>query len=321
MIDRQLAWSEANVAALLERFVPCADEVWRLQNTDAPDALVFRSFCDQGHYRDRPKSATRQGIYAITPAGELLGSWNTRRPEVVERNLLAALARWDAMDEAERLPEEDLFGPISRAEDAYPVDGLALRAFTRDLPREDGTEGWRGRAWNLDHAWFSAAEARALAEEGKLPERAADRLVRIHTRDNVRGQTRPFPKGTARAASLTSEVVEEREGEVDLVLTGAAHTVHTGEWRTQDRGTEPSEQTRSFEGTMYGRATWNGERFTRFELAIAGTRTGATRYNGRRDDPGPAPMAIVLRVAPEHDRVAPSMFWEYGWRIPPPSDR
>lgn len=313
-----MAWSEANVAALLERFVPCADEVWRLQNTDAPDALVFQSFCDQGHYRDRAPSATRQGIYVVTPAGELLGSWNTRRPEIVERNLRAALVRWSEMEASERLPEEDLFGPITRAEDAYPADGLALRVFSRDLPREDDAEGWHGRAWNLDHAWFNADEARALAVDGALPGRAADRLVRIHTRDNVRGQTRSFPKGAALAATLTAEVVAEEDGVFELVLTGVAHARHTGQWRTQDRGTEPSEQTRSFEGTMHGRATWNGERFTRFQLAIAGTRTGATRYNGRKDDLGPAPMAVVLELAPEHDRVAPSMFWEYGWPIPPP---
>jgi hypothetical protein len=310
-----LAWSDESIQELLDEFVPCADEVWRLQRADTPAAKLFQEFCEEGHYGGRKKpTGTRQGIYAVTPTGELLASWNSRRVDYVKERMSAALAKWEAMSDEERLPAEALeSGP--RPEDHYPEDGLVLQVFTRDLPREGGEScsDWRKDAWNVDHLWMSAEEARALAE-GALPEAAARRLVRLHGRDNVRGQSRSYRDEFVTAAKLTSSVVERTEGGRTLRLEGRGVVSETGRWRINDRWDGEAEHTRSFDGVMAGRATWDGERFTEFTLAWAGTRAGATQYNGRADDPGPAPMAVVFRLAPDGDRVAPSWFWDYGWR-------
>lgn len=285
-----------------------------MQRDDDPEARFFRSFCDLGHYGSRDSvTGTRQGIYAIAPSGKLLGSWNSRRVPYVQQQLRAALAAWEALDEAHRYPAEAL-APGARFEDRYPADGLALVAYSRDLAREPDTRDpadWRTHAWNVDHAWFSAAEARELAA-GALSAGAARRLVRLHSRDNVRGQTRAFPEDCVRAASLEARVVTQHGDTRELVLTGVASVREEGEWRTDDERGGPGREVRSFEGTFYGTATWNGARFTAFELALAGSRVGATQYNERHDDPGPAPMGVVFRLADPSDRVAPSQWYEYG---------
>ncbi|MEL6712302.1 MAG: hypothetical protein AAFP86_00930 [Planctomycetota bacterium] len=310
-----MAWSQDRVARLLEEFVPCADEVWRLQRGKGCESDVFRSFAEDGHYANRRgKSGTRQGIFVVTPKGDLLVSWNSRRPEVVERNLRAALREWKGLRRRERLPEEDLFEGVERPEDLFPKGGLALRVFSRDLPRPKGAElpdDWRARAWNIDHFWLTQAEAKNLAE-GRLPRGAAVRLARLHARDNVRGQTNPFPEEAVRSADLRARVVSRRGRRVELALSGEVHAEESGRWRIDDRAPE-TEQTRSFEGAFHGSAIWDGERFTAFELALAGTRVGGTRYNERKDDLGPAPLGVVLELAPEDDRVAPSLLWVYGW--------
>ena len=64
---------------LAQRFVPAADETWRLQRGDDDECRFFQSFADQAHYRGA--GGSRQGIYVVTPAGELLASGNILDPE------------------------------------------------------------------------------------------------------------------------------------------------------------------------------------------------------------------------------------------------
>lgn len=299
--------------ALLASFVPTADEVGRLQRDTDPEALFFRGFAEFGHYggRERPTS-TRQGIYVVAPSGKFLGSWNTRQVAEVRRRMRAALDAWAALPEAERYPAEAL-APGARFEDHYPKDGLVLLAYSRDLPRENDARdpaNWRTHAWNVDHVWFTAAEAASLAA-GELEEGAARRLVRLHARDNVRGQTRPFPLESVRSARLGARVVARDGALATLELSGEARVSETGNWHTGGAGGTPEDTARSFDGELYGRAVWDGARFTSFELGLVGIRTGATQYNERADDRGPAPMGVVFQLAPEGERVAPSMWYEY----------
>lgn len=303
--------------ALLSRFIPAADEVTRLQRGSEPEPRLFQAFCELGHYGGRTApTGTRQGIYVITPSGKLLTSWNSRRVPEVLRRLRLALDAWEAMPDEERYPSEPLAAG-ARPEDRYPEDGLVLLATSRDLPRVDDARSesdWRTHAWNVDHVWFTRDEARALAasteEGGALPDAAARRLVRLHARDNVRGQTMPFPEACVREARLSARVIAREGATRVLELNGKGHVSQTGSWHIDDRDVA-AEHTRSFDGDLYGRATWDGERFVSFELAFVGQRVGATQYNERLDDPGPAPMAVVLQLAPEGDRVAPSLWYEY----------
>ncbi|MEM9381513.1 MAG: hypothetical protein AAGB93_16280 [Planctomycetota bacterium] len=302
---------------LLDSFVPCADEVWRLQRAETAAARLFQAFCEEGHYAGREKPTdTRQGIYAVTPSGRLLTSWNTRNLDHVKSKMREALADWEDLDDAARYPSEELVaGP--RPEDHYPEDGLVLQVFTRDLPREgDGQrEDWRREAWNVDHLWLRKEEAAELAAKG-LTADAANRLVRLHGRDNVRGQSRRYPREAVTRAELTTTNEKATGPSRRVQLRGYGAVSEAGEWSINDRHDGPAEHVRSFEGPMLGRAVFDAttSRFTQFELAWVGLRRGATQYNGRADDPGPAPMAVVFVLAPPGDRVAPSWFWDYGWR-------
>src|SRR5439155_1402045 len=78
---------------------------------------------------------------------------------------------------------------------------------------------------------------------------------------------------------------------VTLRLEGAVKIVARGLWRTEGLKDVPAtEQTRGFDAKLLGRATWDEKaaRFTAFELVAAGSRWGATLYNGRADDLRPA---------------------------------
>ncbi|MES1227070.1 MAG: hypothetical protein ABUL72_00275, partial [Armatimonadota bacterium] len=147
-----------------------ADEVWRLKRKKDVEGDFFRRFCDKGHYQGGDdNSNTRQGIYLITPRGDLLGSLNSRDSGPVVDMLQQALISWDSLPSDARKLEQDpqeLSNAVIRLESKYPTDGLVLRAYTRDLPRNDAPADWRKDVWNSDFAWFTKPEATALATPG-----------------------------------------------------------------------------------------------------------------------------------------------------------
>lgn len=301
-----------------------------MQRGEDPEARLFQKIAEQGHYAGRVEpSDTRQGLYAATASGVLLGSLNHRQPARVARMLREALAKYEALPAAERRRSDaERSAPAPRRwEDRYPPDGLALAQYSRDVGRA-AAEGrdWRARAWNKDFAWFDAAEAASLVpldlEVGARrdwPAALIRRLARLHLLDNVRGQTSALPEDAVLRARATSEVVAVEGERVELRITGRTRTLAEGEWAVHgfaDRGA-PGEHVRGFDAELLGRATWDraARRFVAFELLAVGTRVGATQFNGRHDDPGPAPLGILFELAgaTPADRVPPAFVWEYGW--------
>jgi hypothetical protein len=302
------------VLRLAARFVPAADEVYRLQNlrtgTD-PECRLFQKFAERGHYR-RP-GATRQGTYCVTPSGVLLGSLNSNDPKRVAGLLEKALARWRTLRREERLlptdPKKQL-AAIRRPERFYPKGGLVLHVTSRDMPRKAATAGparagWRALAWNQDFAWFTKGEARqflpAEAEVGKkrdLPPPLIRRIACAHLVDNVRGQTAPFEEREVKKAHLTAEVTAVDGDVVSLRLEGETLTARE---RPREHGLDMR---------LLGKATYDRAegRFRAFELVALGSRWGGTRLNGRRRDPDPAPIGILFTLAGDGpcERVAPA---------------
>jgi hypothetical protein len=320
---------------LARRFVAAADEVGFLQRTrTGPEGEWFRTVAEQGHYAGRTTPTdTRQGIYAAAPSGVLLASINHNDPRRMEDMLRRALAAWEAMPRAKRLPKEVLERrPAGRArwEALLPEDGLVLRVTSRDLGRDDDAkDDWRSRAWNLDALWLRREEAASFvpapAKPGakvEVPAPVVRRIVRLNLVDNVRGQTPPYPESAVERARLASEVTRVEGDRVLLRLAGEARVVQRGRWPIggfRDMH-EPSEQERGFDGTLRGRATWDraAGRFVAFEMVAVGSRWGATQYNGRHDDLGPAPLGVAFTLAGDDpsDRVPPASMWEYGWGRP-----
>ena len=299
---------------LAERFVPAADEVYRMQNlktgTD-PECRLFQKFAEQGHYR-RP-NATRQGTYCVSPSGILLGSLNSNDPKRIADLMEKSLAKWATLKREERLLPDDprkQLADIKRPERYYPEDGLVLNVTSRDMPRDKAQANptrasWRELAWNQDFAWFTKAEARqfvpALALVGKkqdLPALLLHRLACTHLVDNVRGQTSPFAESQVKKARLSTEVTAVDGDVISLRLEGETRTEMEGR---REHGLDM----RLLGKAMFDRATG---RFRTFELVAVGSRWGSTQLNGRRGDTDAAPIGILFTLAEDSpcERVAPA---------------
>jgi hypothetical protein len=335
VIARQSVWSNPEIQELLTQFVASADEVHRLQTGSDPEAKLAQKVFEQGHYAGRTQpSSTRQGIYATAPSGVMLASVNHNDPKVVANMLRRALQKWDTLTEAERFLDADpneATASIRRPESFYPLDGLALRVFTRDLPREEGTAAaradWRQNAWNQDYAWFRRSEAvqfvpaePAVGVSTRVPEPLVRRIAKLNFVDIVRGQTPHYQDKDIEIARLDAEVVRVAGDRVWLRLTGETKAAREGRWPIagfEDAGNpQPQKMGMHLNLLGYGVFDRSAERFQSFEMVALGTRYGATQYNGRRDDLGPAPIGFYLVKTGQNpgERVAPSFFWAYGWR-------
>lgn len=316
---------------LLKQFVVCADEVHRLQTGKDPECLLAQKVFEQGHYagRTRPTN-TRQGTYATAPSGVMLASINSNNPQQMADMLRRALQKWNSMSESERMLGSDpkqQKAAIKRAEDMYPADGLVVRVFSRDVLRQhDPSERW-AKAWNQSFAWFRKDEARAFVPQtltkGQkiiVPKPLVSRLAMLNFIDNVRGQTSAYNDPHVALAHLESEVVAVSNGVATLRFTGETKTDREGVWSTagfQDMSS-PQANRLGVHLKLLGNAKFDvaKSQFTQFEIVAVGLRHGATQYNQRNNDRGPAPIGfyVVKGGGAAVERVAPDFWWRYGWR-------
>jgi hypothetical protein len=291
-------------------FVPAADEVGHLQRAEDSEGRFFRGFCEKGHYAGRTEPTnTRQGIYAVTPGGSFLASVNTRNADAMIHMLEEALGKWEKLGKEERLGTLFQSDKSTRFERFYPSDGMVLRCVSRDLEEQVDLRqsDWRRAAWNMDYAWFRRDEVASMiprpevGAQSMMPDELALRLARCHLVDNVRGQTPAYGRKDIKRAEITFEVTEI-DGEI-MHLTIRGQT-------SAERG---SDKKSGLECQLLGRAIFDGERFTAFELAALGRRWGGTRYNAR-DGQGESQLGIALVLDADAPRVAPANHWIYGWR-------
>jgi hypothetical protein len=326
---RRSVWPDAEVRRLLEAFIPAADEVWGLQHVKGPEGEFFRGFSEKGHYGGRTEpSDTRQGLYAVAPSGEFLASINSNDAKAVAGMLRRALDAWKALPAEKRLGPEREASPKDRPrmEARFPEGGAILFVHTRDLPRGDGVgDGPWANAWNRDQAWLRPEDVaaflpgmREVGATSELPPAMVRRLARCHLVDTVRGQTFPYPDRDVVEAKLKATVISVEGAQVTLRLEGSVTLLQKGRWpingfRDAD---SPTEQERRFTGTWRGEARFETKetKLLSFTLVTAGLRHGATQYNGRADDLGPAPLGVVFTLAEEGTApVAPAALWEYRW--------
>jgi hypothetical protein len=333
---RESVFSDPTVVELASTaFVPVAENVSPLQSQQDEKGRFFRLVAEQGHYAGRTfPTGTRQGYYTFTADGRLLTAANTRDPRAIERMLRQALDRWHALTSGSGSATGGANGHGASVDvrdyepahpDRYPRDGLVLKLAARDLPREVDTrpDDWRKRAWNLDYAWFTRDEARALvpvpAEPGTLrewPAAVVRRLALFHLRDLVRGEPSAWPEDALREGTVTSEVLGTEGDRVRLALRGRVRLEYLMRWRRPNDGAEQQSEC-GYDTTLAGEAVWDRskERFTSFELVAAGPRWGTNQYNNRGDDLGPAPMGIAMTLASADpkDRTPPHQSSHRGY--------
>jgi hypothetical protein len=337
--DRASAFADDEVARLLrERFVPVADNCSPLQRQQDAEGDFFRLLAEQGHYAGRTQPTdTRQGMYVAAADGRVYGACNVNRPEPLRQMLLAALARWEA-DGGSVVPEElGSLAPRGRHHLPPPAGGVVLRVWSRDLPRDPALDtrpdDWRRRAHNLDHAWFTAEEARQMVPGGgraapgqvhRWPAPLARRLARVHLVDNVRGETPPWAAQEVERAEVQVAAEGADGARVRLRLTGAVRAAAQRRW-TDDFTREEYACAHGVDVALDGDLEWDADagRFRRFDVAAAGLRWGGTKYNSRRGDFAPAPVGYWIELADgslgsaevgavaESDRTPP---WAIGWR-------
>ena len=306
---------------LAEQFVVVADEVYLLYPEDAgnlarvADNAEHRLFKRYGE--SMPAGAwnhpgTKQGIYMMGPDGEYLEGKAAANgePRDIEARLRRALQSWETLRKQKKYATR----PVPAVPEAAPPEvagkALILRASLRDLPRGEGAAakapsrwrrelgdslGWRGFVeWAWNQNWIGFDDPRAFVTAAAEPEPVADDVVRRLCReilvDNVRGQQPAWEDAHVRSATLTMRRVK-----ADKVW----RIEYLGEARMQDGD-------RGFAARLRGEAEWDPQqkKFVRFELIALGDRRGAGTFNQRRDDPGPAPMGIALRLFAPLPKVA-----------------
>lgn len=327
MAGRGSAWSDAVVHELASRCVPATDESWRLQTSDDPEARFFRTMVDDD---PAPVAGSRQGTYVCTPGGRLLARGNSTGPRAIEQIIRNGLAAWEALSEGERnAPVPEAARPAHRWEDSFPEDGLVLSAVHRDLePDPEDATRFRAAAgrWNLDHVWFSRDELRGWlpAELRRGATRSvapgiADRIVRFHLIDNVRGQEGPFAPADIEAVEMLSRVEWVEGSVVTLSIEGRTRAVADGNWRLGENLWERfPNRPRGVETVLFGAARFDRAtgRFTEFRMVAVGESWGGSGLNGRRGAADDARFPIAWRFtlaggAPA-DRVPPAFINIYG---------
>ncbi|MGH2350378.1 MAG: hypothetical protein ACRDJN_02035 [Chloroflexota bacterium] len=330
MASRELAFSDPEVIRLAsDRFIPLAENCSPLQTQRDAKGEFFRLVAEQGHYAGRTvPSATRQGQYAFTAGGILLGSINTREVGKMLGMLQQALRRWAEIRDGGAAAAGDApasYQPDPRYPPRYPVDGLVLKVFLRDLARhDDGREpDWRSRAVNYDYAWFTKEEARSLVPSTPragtrqdVPWPIARRLARFHLLDAVRGETPSWREDEVRSARLWTEVVAVDGPRVELRLGGTVLNAATGTWAVRPFREKVAGRTRGYHCRLRGNLTYDRSReaFTRFDVLAVGDRWGGTEHNVRWDDLAPAPLGIAFELAgtAPRDRTPPhANLWDY----------
>ena len=173
--------------------------------------------------------------------------------------------------------------------------------------------------WNLDHVWFTKAEARALlpakpkvGDKQEWPRPQIVRLARFHLIDSVNGLRygqRPMFKDEEVQKASMATVVDKVEGDV-VTVHFEGHTLAS----TQ------KPLVRGCDSELLGTGTFNLKtgRFTAFDLVGLTSRWGGTgggKSNDRKGEVGPQPLGFTFSLSGDSpmERVPPMYVLGYNW--------
>lgn len=304
-----MVWSDPEIRKLSREFVTAADEVYLLYPEDAgnlarvkdrPEHVFFKKFGEAMPPGAWNHPGTKQGIYMMGPNAEYLEGKFAASADAadIRARLERALKRWDALRGSAGYANK----PVPAVKSALPpgVEGeIVFQVNMRDLPRgagdrsgarfesvdrsRDGMFEFTKWAWNEN--WIGLPSASAFVPKGDgtepVPAEVVARIAREVLVDNVRGQAQGWQAGDVREAVLTKRTLG--------VSGGTTRIEYRGRVRLEGGG-------RGYDASLYGEGKWNGKAFANLDLVASGQRWGASRFNQREKDPGPAPMGVSLSL-------------------------
>lgn len=270
--------------------------------------MFFRQVAEQGHYGGRTEpTATRQGLYACTSDGELLGSINTRDAEPLLEVLERSLEKWrERPDSAESHDIPESYPVDPRLGWSYPGNGLTLKVTVRDLPRDSNGVDSRH---NIDFAWFTEEETGSLvppnAASGQTwlaPDFFTRRLALRHFIDTARGQSPGWKEGDLKDGEISLTVESVDTDCIRLRMEGRIHLEGEPSFESNPHSGLTVDKPRGLKLDLYGRLAYDPLRrsFNTFDAVATGDRWGCTTYNVRFDDPGPAPIGFTFELASDN---------------------
>ena len=294
-----------------------------MQGAEDEDAMMFQSIADKGHYQK--KGGSRQGIYVLSPSGDLLSSVNSLNPDVVLDVIKEGLKKWDTLPKKQkRLPKNFSKKIEHRWEDSYPIHGLVLKGVKSDLLSDPPSFDNRGDRWNMDHIWFNKNEVQLWIPKNhkvgsiyECPKLIKERLFRFHFVDNVRGQTLPFAPQEIKSAKLSMVVTGSTDSTTTFSISGNANAVAKGDWLLGDNDWTPSHSLdHRIITQVLGSAIYDKRKsfFVEFELVVLGEWFGKTQNNGRHKGPESGNIGIFYTISndPEGSIIAPAFVDMYN---------
>lgn len=329
MADREFVFGRGDVQKLLrENFVVVAADDWYQRRQKDAVGEFFRSVADQGPRKGQGGS-TRQGRYAFSASGKLLGFNNNRDPQRILNMLRDSLRKFEALPANERKPGA-VKVPALKANDRdkryarpLPDDTVPIKARTRVLKKDDkgsyaacGEPGantkshqHNGFGASTDHLWLKSAEIKtltALAPNAKLPDALAMRIARFHLVDNTRGEPPHWNRDEVRKLSLRAQPIKSTKSAFreNIRIRGEFHL-------------ETKDGKRGYQGEIDGYVrTHRQTGKLEFHLVAIGDHWGEGTYTGGAR-PGKNPMAVVFTLADRtktENQVPPQAArWEKGY--------
>jgi hypothetical protein len=324
-VGRESTFADAKIIELIKtNFIPVAADDWYQRRREDDEGAFFRKVADQGP-RKGQGGGTRQGIYAFTASGKLLGYRNHPDPDVMRRFMQDSLAQWNKLPAAERAKGAVEVGDAGKVDSRYartpPKDGLIVNVFTRILDRgaDDGFVHGTckfpgGNRAAHDRMWLTAEELQALmpkdvkkGQEITIPTAVTYRLARFHLTDNTRGEPPIWSKPQVRSAQIKLVVEAVGDSEVRVKLTGAVLLSTDADPKTAQRG---------YDVHLLGDVHYNPatRKMTRFDIVALGDHWGSGPFTGGAR-PGRTPLGVAFELGnPERtaDLVPPQAMRESG---------
>jgi hypothetical protein len=309
---RALAFSDPEIVKMAtEDYVAVACDDWYMRRRQDAEGQFFRDVSGRG---PRAGGSTRQGIYMFTAGGTLLGFKNAgQAPDVMRDTLRDALHKFKNLPEAERAPGAVKVpdpGPLDGGYDRKPPPGgLIVKVYARALDRKKAGGGTgavtfadavcevgSGDEASRDHLWLTEAEWRSLipadAKKGArtpLPPAVAQRVLRFHLVDNLRGEPPMWEPEHVRSSDLSLVVESATPAGVRLRLEGSALLSTDADTAKADRG---------YDVAVLGYIEYDrkADRIKRFDVAAVGEHWGEGGLTGGAR-PGRTPLGVAFELS------------------------